>query len=145
MHRSYTQKLIDEFDRGCRIIRVGSSALVREAEKKLSGGMVDMDVMRHELAPFAEEPLTDVIVLGCTHFPHLRPEIESILPGRSLIDSGEAIARRVASLTGNAGAAGQGGTGEAFCTKSEPRLEGIRGVLRDMGLGELRIWEKGAL
>ena len=41
----------------------------------------------------------DVIVLGCTHFPFLREEIQQHLPeGTRLIDSGEAIARRAVSL-----------------------------------------------
>lgn len=39
----------------------------------------------------------DKIVLGCTHYPFLRPLIERVVAGRSIdvIDSGEAVARRV--------------------------------------------------
>ena len=39
----------------------------------------------------------DKIVLGCTHYPFLRPLIERVVVGRGIdvIDSGEAVARRV--------------------------------------------------
>ena len=39
----------------------------------------------------------DKIVLGCTHYPFLRPLIERVVAGRGIdvIDSGEAVARRV--------------------------------------------------
>lgn len=39
----------------------------------------------------------DKIVLGCTHYPFLRPQIERVVAGYGIdvIDSGEAVARRV--------------------------------------------------
>lgn len=44
----------------------------------------------------------DVVVLGCTHFPLLRQDIQKILgDGITLIDSGEAIGRRVQYLLQN--------------------------------------------
>lgn len=36
----------------------------------------------------------DTLILGCTHYPLLRKEIESFLPGVNIIDSGEAVAWR---------------------------------------------------
>lgn len=41
----------------------------------------------------------DVVVLGCTHYPLVAPLIQSVLgPGVTLIDTADAIARRVAAL-----------------------------------------------
>lgn len=41
----------------------------------------------------------DVVVLGCTHFPLVKDDIAKVLgPNMKLIDSGEAVARRVKSL-----------------------------------------------
>lgn len=42
----------------------------------------------------------DIIVLGCTHYPFLRPVIEKIVGGRGIevIDSGAAVEKRVESL-----------------------------------------------
>ena len=42
----------------------------------------------------------DIIVLGCTHYPFLRPVIEKVVGGRGIevIDSGAAVEKRVESL-----------------------------------------------
>jgi glutamate racemase len=41
----------------------------------------------------------DTLVLGCTHYPVLRPLISSVAgPGVTLIDTGAAVARRAAAL-----------------------------------------------
>jgi glutamate racemase len=48
------------------------------------------------LEPFAQRRDLDTLVLACTHFPLLRAELQGCLPaGVTLVDSGEAIARRV--------------------------------------------------
>lgn len=98
--RQYVQNLIDSFASHCQVTKVGSADLVHEAENKLRGLPVDHDVIARALAPFnPPNAAPDIIVLGCTHFPFLREEIQQHLPqGTRLIDSGEAIARRAISL-----------------------------------------------
>lgn len=51
-------------------------------------------VARHYLeeAP----PGLEALILGCTHYPFLKPVIGQVLPGVRLIDSAEATAKRVA-------------------------------------------------
>ncbi len=50
------------------------------------------------LQPMLEEGV-DQIVLGCTHYPLLRPLMEEIVKGRAeILDSSEAIARRVEDI-----------------------------------------------
>lgn len=104
--RSYTHTLVKDFAGGCEVIMVGSSELVSLAEHKLRGGEVDDNALEAVLAPFAEHPLSremDTLVLGCTHFPLLQSELQAVLPKRvRLVDSGHAIARRVASLLSHA-------------------------------------------
>jgi len=97
--RPYTQKLIDEFAADCTIIRVGSSELVQLAEQKLRGLDPAPETLRAILAPIFANPLTDTLVLACTHFPLLQNELEAAAP-RPIhwVDSGAAIARRVKSL-----------------------------------------------
>ena len=41
----------------------------------------------------------DTVVLACTHFPLLADELAAAFPGRSWIDGGAGIARRIAYLT----------------------------------------------
>ena len=99
--RRYTLQLIAQFAADCEMIPVGSTELVRLAEDKLRGLPVDVDACARILAPFLATPALDTLVLGCTHFPLLREEIARCLPpGVGLVDSGEAIARRVEALLG---------------------------------------------
>ncbi len=59
---------------------------------------VTLMVAKEYLFPLQLEKI-DTLVLGCTHYPVLRPAIEAVLPGGiALIDSGEAVAEEVARL-----------------------------------------------
>jgi glutamate racemase len=102
--RAYTDRLIDQFAADCRVLRHGSGELVALAEAKLRQGRVSLDHVRAAVAPLWAAPEAgdiDVVVLACTHFPLLADELRaSFPPGVALIDSGEAIARRVDELVG---------------------------------------------
>lgn len=97
--RAYTQQLIDDFASGCRIIRIGSGELVDIAENKLRGEPVDAPALKTLIQPFFDDGELDTIVLACTHFPLLIDELR-MAAARPVdwVDSGDAIARRVASL-----------------------------------------------
>jgi len=103
--RSYTQDLIEEFAFDCDVIKVGSSPLVEIAEQKLSEGKPSLKQIEQELEPFFKNKRLDCLVLACTHFPLLNKEIEQIFKAKNhsvdLIDSGLAIANRVAELCAN--------------------------------------------
>ena len=47
-----------------------------------------------------QNSLIDTVILGCTHYPFLVPQIERVISGHDIeiVDSGEAVARRVAWL-----------------------------------------------
>lgn len=100
--RPYTHDLIKEHAAHCTVISVGSSELVQLAEQKLRGEVIAPEKIAAIIAPFFSEPhftTLDTIVLACTHFPLLQDELRGCLPdGIQLIDSGEAIARRVEFL-----------------------------------------------
>lgn len=100
--RPYTHNLIREYAPNAEVISVGSSELVQLAEHKLRGGQVTPAQLQAILQPFFNHPRgqdMDALVLACTHFPLLRNELAAqFSPKVHLIDSGEAIARRVASL-----------------------------------------------
>ena len=61
-----------------------------------------MEELRREVAPVfrtREGKKTDVVVLGCTHYPLLTEEIAAVAPWSvSYIDPAPAIARRVADI-----------------------------------------------
>jgi glutamate racemase len=100
--RSYTHDLIREYAAGTEVISVGSSDLVQLAENKLRGDEITSTQLKSILQPFFDHPdghKMDALVLACTHFPLLKNEIAAQFPAHvQVIDSGEAIARRVAFL-----------------------------------------------
>lgn len=81
------------------------------------------------------EPLlsrgVDTIVLGCTHYPFLRPLVQKMIRSEvTVIDSGAAVARQVARLLQDRNlAVGNGAVGrEQFFTSGEP--EEVQRVVR---------------
>ena len=80
----------------------GSVNLVDIAEKKLSGGPVDLNWIKTELSPMFDGRNgadIDAVVLACTHFPLLRDELKaSVTQSVQWIDSGAAIAKRVETV-----------------------------------------------
>ena len=92
--RPYTDNLISDFAYGFEVHRFGSPLLVSYAERAVSGEDVSSELEAH-LGPWLETyPDMKAIVLGCTHYPLLRNELEHLWPDHHWIDSGEAIARQ---------------------------------------------------
>jgi glutamate racemase len=102
----YTAGLIAQFAAGCTVLTCGATELVEAAERKLQGFPVDPDLIRGVLDRlFSQEggDRLDTVVLGCTHFPLLEPELAAAAPHPvAWMNSGAAIARRVATLLGDA-------------------------------------------
>jgi len=91
---TYLQQLIDEFAGGIQAFAIGCPELVTLVEDGRFDGPQVEEAVRTALEPMLREDV-DVIVLGCTHFPALRPLIERVSgPHVQIIDSGVAIARR---------------------------------------------------
>lgn len=120
----YLRQLIDEFAGGIKAFAVGCPDLVTLVERGQFEGPEVEATVRQALRPVLAEDI-DVLVLGCTHFPALRPVIERVAgPRVQVIDSGQAIARR---------------------TRSVLQAEGLfaPATLLDQGGGELEIWSSG--
>ena len=100
IERDYTDQLIADFADDCEVIRVGSSELVQLAEQHLRGEEVASEHLQNIVAPFFQnDQYPDTIVLGCTHFPLLKSELDKVVPKPvQWVDSGAAIARRVSYL-----------------------------------------------
>ena len=101
--RAYTDALIEEFAEDKTVLKIGTTDLVKLAEQKLQGEIIDLEVLKKVLQPWLTLPVRpDTIVLGCTHFPLLKNEISNCFGGDiQLVDSGEAIANRVYQQLGN--------------------------------------------
>lgn len=100
--REYTHALIHTYAYHCKVFLHGAKRLAEIAEHKLKGRPVDLDELRTEIAPVfrkREGQRTDVVVLGCTHYPLLVEDMQKVAPWPvSYIDPAPAIARRVADV-----------------------------------------------
>ncbi|OCG25065.1 glutamate racemase [Gilliamella sp. wkB108] len=99
IQRAYTTHLIQEFAKDCTVNLLGLSELALIAESKLQGNAVDILQLKKLLQPWLSLPtIPDTIVLGCTHYPFIKDELQKIFPHTTFIDSGNAIASRVYNL-----------------------------------------------
>lgn len=102
--RDYTIDLVRTYAAGCRVELVGSRRLAAIAEAELCGAPVPDAEIAAEIAPCfveADTARTDVVVLGCTHYPMLLPRFERLAPWPvAWLDPAPAIARRVVHLLG---------------------------------------------
>ena len=100
--RPYTKELILKFAHDCEVRLLGTTELVYLAESKMHGMQVEVSDVKKVIQGFFDRgEAPDVIVMGCTHFPFLKKEIELAIgtePEVKLIDSGEAIGKRVKTL-----------------------------------------------
>lgn len=106
IRRPYIDRLIQEFASHCSVERVGHPGLVRWAEQLVGGQGVPTVELAEAVQPLRAAAV-DTVVLGCTHYPLLLESLRQCLPEvRFWVDSGEAIARRVAWLLAEAGRLG---------------------------------------
>lgn len=97
-------------------------------------GWWDHPVTR-EVAALYLEPFTggrvDTLILGCTHYPLLRPAIAATLgDGVRLVDSAEAVAAEVEALVAHRDLAGKGGGGvRLLVTDAAARIDRIAGLI----------------
>ncbi|WP_308218821.1 glutamate racemase [Vibrio salinus] len=130
--RDYINILINEFSNNIPVHMLGSTALVNMAENKLQGKAVNLDSLTVELYGLKDK--IDVAVLGCTHFPLIREEIKTVLgPAVKLIDSGEAIARRVVDLLGQSQALRVRRVNKAFSTQIDDKSIALEECLNWFG------------
>lgn len=90
----YLKRLIAEHANGTEVLAAGCPQLVTLVEAGQLDGPAVEAVVREYISPLLDAGI-DELVLGCTHFPALRPVFERVAgPGVELIDSGAAIARQ---------------------------------------------------
>jgi glutamate racemase len=105
--REYTRALIEKYGTGARFTLIGSAGLAALAEAHASGAAADDAAIAREIAPcFVEDwgDRTDVVVLGCTHYPLLLERLEALAPWSVVwLDPAPAIARRIANVLAELG------------------------------------------
>lgn len=130
IRQPYVDNLEAEFVGDGTLLRHAAPELVEPAEQKLRGEPVDRTVLAEALNALTEHPegmSIDHVILGCTHFPLLKEELEDVAvfdlgwsPDTKFIDGSAGIARRIASLL----------EGQEFA-RSEPDFAVTTGDLRE--------------
>lgn len=106
VRQPYVADLSARFAADCRVLKHGAPALVDAAEARLRGETPDSEIFRAALRGLTTQPGgdgLDTVVLACTHFPLVAPELEAAaraLVSRPLafVDGAAGIARRCAHL-----------------------------------------------
>ena len=78
------------------VVKVVGEGCVELVERDMEHSEEAEHLVRRAVEPLLGKGV-DRLVLGCTHYPFLRPTIERVVAGSGIevIDSGEAVARRV--------------------------------------------------
>lgn len=87
--------LLDRFAGSVTVVTQPCPGLVEYIEQ----GELESDRLRELLRRYTEPLLAagcDTLILGCTHYPFVRPALQSLLPPQvALIDTGAAVARQL--------------------------------------------------
>lgn len=135
----YLKDLITAFASHCQVTTVGSTELVAMAEHKLNKAAIDQQILSDTIQPFLKAKC-DYVVLGCTHFPHLREDLNALAPHIKWIDSADAIAKRCASIMADANHAlhtGSTGLNSIFYSSAHIDL-GLQETLQKIGFTDIR-------
>jgi glutamate racemase len=107
--------------RGVRLVTQTCPGLVEMIEAGETEGPALESMLRAQLQPLVSAGI-DELVLGCTHYPFVRPLLQKVLgPGVKIIDPAPAVARQVKRLLARKRAiqdSGPGGTD--FYTSGDP-------------------------
>ncbi|MDH3402040.1 MAG: glutamate racemase [Acidobacteriota bacterium] len=103
VHSGAYAEAIHRHGAGLEVRSVACPLFVSLVEEGWQDDPITAEVARRYLAPLREEGV-DTLVLGCTHYPLLRPLLQETMgPGVALIDSAEAVAAEVAAVLGGLG------------------------------------------
>lgn len=92
----YLTELIQKFAPSIVVEKIGGSNLEELIEDGNINNPEIMKRLKFHLAPLLKDGV-DTIALGCTHYPFLKWKIQRIVgPKVKIVDSGEAVARRLA-------------------------------------------------
>ncbi|WP_263145110.1 glutamate racemase [Pseudomonas sp. RIT-PI-AD] len=90
--------LLDRFAHDVRVVTQPCPGLVEQVERGDLDGPVTRALLDGYVRPLLAEGC-DTLILGCTHYPFLKPLLRALIPADiSLVDTGAAVARRLAAL-----------------------------------------------
>lgn len=92
------QETSKRFAKDITLIATVADEFVELVERGETSGKKVEEIVRRRVEPLVASG-ADHIVLGCTHFPHLKKVIEQVVAGRAeIVDSSYAVAKRIKAL-----------------------------------------------
>ena len=86
------------FAKDVTVLAVVADEFVALVERGETSGAAVEKIVRGKVEPLLKAG-ADHLVLGCTHFPHLKPVIEKVCAGRAVVvDPSNAVARQIARV-----------------------------------------------
>lgn len=115
--------LLDRFATDVRVVTQPCPGLVELIEAGELQGEATRALLSRYVEPLLAEGC-DTLILGCTHYPFLRPLLAQLLPSSvALVDTGEAVARRLEHLLDQYGLRRAEGPATArFFTSGDPEM-----------------------
>lgn len=116
-------RLVERFAHDTVIHTQICPGLVEQVEAGLADDPQTEVLLRRYLAPMLAQGV-DSLVLGCTHYPFLRPALERIVgPGVLIVDPAPAVARQTGRVLSNSGGLCLEGVGRVtYYTSGDPAL-----------------------
>jgi len=111
--------LLDRFSHDVKVITQPCPGLMECVERGDLQGPQVRALLAGYLAPLRAAGC-DTVILGCTHYPFLRPLLSELLPGVRLVDTGEAVARQLQRLLAEADLLATGPGSARFYSSAEP-------------------------
>jgi len=146
IRQKYVDDLEREFANDKTLLRHAAPDLVDEAERKLRGEKPDRKVLAAALNALTKDDLKmgiDHVVLGCTHFPLLKDDLENVAvvdlgwsPDVRYIDGATGIARHIAHLIKDESFE-KIGPDRAITTGDLSTLEELRPLLAIYGIDQI--------
>ena len=142
IRQSYVDRLEAEFAADKRLLRFAAPELVGAAETKMRGHSIDPAICARAAAGLRDQPggrEIDTVVLACTHFPLLMPELAKAFgPHVRFVDGATGIAGRIANLTGGQSFA-PGTPDFAVFTRADDTLPTLTSALASYGLPQMEL------
>ena len=107
----YVKKLRES---GCRgeLFPLACPSFVPAVEAGIYDGPEAEAIVRDALDEYMEKNQVSALILGCTHFPFLRPVIEKLYPTVLIIDPAEIVAQGIKDMIGGRALTAGSGAGE---------------------------------
>ncbi|MCG2430707.1 glutamate racemase [Aequorivita xiaoshiensis] len=91
-------KTTKEFTKDINVVEIIGEGLVTLIEKGNLDGPEMMALLKKHIQPMIDANV-DYLVLGCSHYPYIIPQLKMILPDNvKIIDSGEAVAKQTKTI-----------------------------------------------